>query len=110
VVKNADKFTAHCSDALALACAVGIGERVKPGDFLLVDDTYRPVRRRLHDTQPAKGGVRAKYSTGTVFGLRKGLRIGLKNGESAQLCGETRGRYASTVQMAGAVLQSVSVG
>jgi hypothetical protein len=88
-VKNADKFTAHCSDALALACDVGIRERVEPGLFLVVDDTYRPVRRRLHDTQPAKGGVRATYSTGTVFGLRKGLLIGTRNGKSGQLSGKS---------------------
>jgi hypothetical protein len=54
-VKGADRFTAHCSDALALACAVGPGLRVAPGNFLVVDDTYRPMRRKLHDEQPAKG-------------------------------------------------------
>ncbi len=92
-VKNADKFTAHCADSLALAVEVLVGKRVEPGPFLVVNDTYRPVRRRLHDTQPAKGGVRATYSTGTVFGLRKGLLIGLKSGEAAQLCGENKDSY-----------------
>jgi hypothetical protein len=87
-VKNADKFTAHCSDALALACAVGLNQRVEPGRFLVVDDTYRPVRRRLHDTQPAKGGIRATYSMGTVFSLRKGLLIGARNGLSGRLSGK----------------------
>lgn len=91
--KAADQFTAHCSDALALACEAGPGVRVAPGPFLIVDDTYRPVRRRLHDTQPAKGGIRANYSRGTVFGLRKGLMIGTANGRVGQLCGEYRGGY-----------------
>jgi hypothetical protein len=87
-VKNADKFTAHCSDALALACEVGIKERVESGYFLVIDDTYRPIRRKLHDTQPAKGGIREPYSTGSVFGLRKGLLIGARNGQSGQLSGK----------------------
>jgi hypothetical protein len=88
VAKSADKFSAHCSDALALACAVGMNAPVAAGRFIVVDDTYRPVRRRLHDTQPAKGGVRAAYSTGTVFGLRKGLLIGTKNGKTGRLSGK----------------------
>jgi hypothetical protein len=87
-VKNADKFTAHCSDALTLACEVGRGSYIEPGRFIVVDDTYRPVRRRLHDTQPAQGGVRERYSTGTVFGLRKGLLIGAKNGKLGRLSGK----------------------
>jgi hypothetical protein len=87
-VKNADKFTAHCSDALTLACAVGHGASVEPGWFIVVDDTYRPVRRRLHDTQPAPGGRREPYSTGTVFGLRKGLLIGARNGNVGRLSGK----------------------
>ena len=88
--KSADVFTAHCSDALALACDVGPEVRVKPSLFLVVDDTYRPVRRRLHDTQFAKGGVRDKYSQGTVFGLQKGLLIGTSTGHTGRLCGEIR--------------------
>jgi len=92
-VKNADKFTAHYSDSLALAVDVVVGEPIKPGPFLVVDDTYRCKRRRLHDTQPAKGGIRARYSRGTVFGLRKGLLVGTTKGKSGQLCGEYKGSY-----------------
>lgn len=91
--KSADVFEAHCSDALALACDVGPGLRVDPGQFLVVDATYRPVRRRLHDTQPAKGGIRDKYSCGTVFGLRKGLLVCTLSGKSGRLCGEYKGGY-----------------
>ena len=91
--KSSERFEAHCSDALTLACVLTTGMYIEPGRFLTVDDTYRPVRRRLHDTQPAAGGVRAPYSRGTVFGIRKGLLIGANNGKVGQLCGEYRGRY-----------------
>lgn len=91
--KSADRFEAHCTDALALACEVGPGLRVEPGSFIVVDDTYRPMRRRLHDTQPARDGTRDKYSRGTVFGLRKGLLIGTSTGRIGRLCGELNGAY-----------------
>jgi hypothetical protein len=91
--KSADRFEAHCSDALAMACEVGPGERIELGPLVIVDDTYRPVRRQLHDTQPAKGEIRASYSRGTVFGLRKGLLIGRPDGQMGRLCGEYRGGY-----------------
>jgi hypothetical protein len=92
-VKSADKFTAHCSDSLTLAVAVSAGQYIESGNFLVVDDTYRPVRRRLHDTQPAKGGIRAPYSRGTVFGVRKGTLVGLPKGGIGQLCGEVKGAF-----------------
>jgi hypothetical protein len=88
--KSEDRFEAHCSDSLSLACAVGTGRRIEPGPFLVVDDTYRAVRRRLHDTQPGAGGIRAAYSSGSVVGLRKGLLIGTPRG-FGRLCGVTRG-------------------
>src|SRR5271166_3713643 len=88
--KSEDRFESHCSDSLALACAVGTGESVEPGSFLAVDDTYRAVRRRLHDTQPGTGGTREPYSTGTVAGLRKGLLIGTLRGPG-RLCGINKG-------------------
>ena len=91
--KSAEKFTAHCADALTLAVDVSVGQHVEVGPFLVVDDTYRPKRRRLHDTQPAKGGIRARYSEGTVLGLRKGLLIGTAKGKVGQLCGELKGSY-----------------
>jgi len=91
--KSANTFNAHCSDALALACEVGIGSRVEPGCFLVVDDTYRPVRRKLHYLQPAPGGARAVRSWGTISGLRKGLLIGTPRGKCGQLCGGVPGAY-----------------
>lgn len=91
-VKSADKFTAHCSDSLALAVDVLLGAPLEPGPFLVVDDTYRPVRRKLHDTQSAKGGARDNYSKGTVFGYRKGLLVGTPRG-LGRLCGEYKGGF-----------------
>lgn len=91
--KGADKFTAHCTDALALACEVGPGLAIKPGRFVVVDDTYRPVRRRLHDMQPTLGGAREAYAMGTVLTLRKGLLIGTTRGKVGRLCGIDRGAY-----------------
>ena len=79
--KRADRFSAHCTDALALAALATTGARVEPGPWLIVDETYRPVRRQLHDTQPGKGGLRATYSRGTVWGLRKGLLIQTNRGQ-----------------------------
>lgn len=92
-VKNADKFTAHCSDSLALAVDVSVKKHIEPGLFLVVNDKYRCKRRKLHDTQPAKGGIREKYSSGTVFGLRKGLMISTSNNKTGQLCGELKEGY-----------------
>jgi len=89
-IKSADKFTAHCSDSLAIAVDVTTGKRIEPGSFLVVDDTYRCKRRKLHDTQLAKGNIRSFYAKGTAFGLRKGLLIGLKNDKVGQLCGESK--------------------
>lgn len=89
--KSAEKVTSHCTDALTYAVDVTVGDHVDIGRFIVVDDTYRPHRRKLHYTQPAKGGIRAKYSKGTVFGLRKGLLIGTKR--TGQLCGELKGGY-----------------
>lgn len=92
-VKSADKFEAHCTDALALACETGPLKRVKLGRLIVVDDSYRPVRRRLHDTQPAEGGIRDAYSRGTVFGVQKGTLIEAANGKVGRLCGESNGKY-----------------
>jgi hypothetical protein len=69
---------------------VGTGRRIEPGRFLVVDDSYRAVRRRLHDTQPARGGIRAAYSRGVVAGLRKGLLVGTPRGRG-RLCGISNG-------------------
>ena len=91
--KSADKFSAHCSDSLTLATSVLHREYVEPGTFLVVDDTYRCVRRKLYDSNFQAGGVKEKYSCGTVLGLRKGLIIGTNKGKIGQLCGMDRGSF-----------------
>ena len=82
--KGAEVFGAHCSDALSIALDVHRQERAEPGEFIVVDDTYRPVRRRLHDAQFSKGGIRYDYSTGSFKGIRKGAMCGY-----GQVCGGT---------------------
>ncbi len=58
-----------------------------------VDDTYRCVRRKLSHNNFQHGGVKKKYSRGTVMGLRKGLIIGTSRGRTGQLCGTNRGSF-----------------
>lgn len=91
--KSDDTFSSHCSDSLAIAVETLVGKRIEPGLFLAVDDSYRPMRRKLHHEQPAKGGIRPKRSRGTVMGLRKGLLVGTSSGKIGQLCGEIYGKY-----------------
>jgi hypothetical protein len=72
VNKAREKFASHCSDALTLATALTTNQHIHRGKFMVVDDSYRPVRRRLHDTQFSKGHIRYPYSTGNFRGIRKG--------------------------------------
>jgi hypothetical protein len=77
--KSAELFNAHCSDALAIATDVYAQENIIQGKFIVVDDTYRPVRRRLHDTRFSISHVRYLRSTGNFKSVRKGTicEIGL---------------------------------
>jgi hypothetical protein len=91
--KAKDCFESHCCDSLALAVDVAYGKRIEPNKNLtVVDDTYLPVRRKLFDTEFKKGGIKDKYSKGTVFGLRKGLIVGVKE-KIGMLCGEYKGTF-----------------
>jgi hypothetical protein len=79
--KSKDCFESHCCDSLALAVDVVCGERIEPNKSLVVVDyTYRPVRRKLYDTQFKKGHIKPIYSTGIVEKLRKGLVVGTAKG------------------------------
>jgi len=80
--KGAETFNSHCSDALAIAADLYMQEHIEPGPFVVVDDTYRPVRRQLHYMQYSKGNVRRPYSTGNFKGIRKGTICNL-----GQICG-----------------------
>jgi hypothetical protein len=71
--KSAEVFNAHCSDALSIATDLYAQEHIEPGKFIVVDDTYRPVRRKLHDSQYSKGHIRHPYSAGNFKGVRKGV-------------------------------------
>lgn len=87
--KNSNKskidFNTHCSDALAITAGL-LGHYIEPTDnFVYVDDSYKPVRRKLHDTQPAKGGIRKKYSNGNFQDIRKGTMC-----EYGQIVGGTK--------------------
>jgi hypothetical protein len=89
--KAADRFESHCSDSLTLACLVHEDQPVIPGPFLVIDDTYRCVRRKLCDTQFGKGGIKPIYSRGTVRGIQKGRFIGTSQ-KQGMLVGQT-GKY-----------------
>lgn len=93
--KNSDKskedFYTHCVDSFVIAMEV-MGKKVILNENLIyVDDNYRPIRRRLHDTQFSKGRVRNKFSSGKFQGISKGCIIGDENGNwLGQLVGGTK--------------------
>lgn len=91
--KSATRFSAHCTDSLSLALGARAMGRVQPGLFVVVDDTYRSVRRKLHDTQPARGGTRRAVSSGPIRGLHRGMLVAAPDGQLARLCGELYGAY-----------------
>jgi len=61
--------------------------------MVVVDDTYRAVRRRLHDSKPSLGGQRSVYAKASIFGTRKGVLVGTARGQIGQLCGAKNGKY-----------------
>lgn len=90
-IKDAKVFNSHCSDALAIATDIFAKKHLAQGKLIIVDDRYRPVRRKLHDTQPAKGGIRDKYSTGNYKGIRKGSMCNF-----GQVCGGIKDKTIRT--------------
>jgi len=89
--KSAETFNSHCSDALAIATDTISSERIAEGTFIIADDTYRAVRRKLHDTQFANGGTRDKYSAGNFKGIRKGTISNF-----GQICGGIKDKIVRT--------------
>jgi Holliday junction resolvasome RuvABC endonuclease subunit len=83
--KASEKFVSHCSDSLALAVSLTINQHVHRGKFIIVDDSYRPVRRKLHDSQFSEGHIRYPYSQGNFVGIRKGTVCKL-----GTICGGTK--------------------
>lgn len=85
--KSKESFNSHCVDSFSIASS--ISNSIIHNDYILVvDDTYRPTRRRLHDTQFRKGGIRDKYSTGNFKGVKKGTIC-----EFGQVVGGTKNIY-----------------
>ena len=95
--KSKEDFYTHCIDSFIIASEQfkkeqkgfmqRIGNKINE-DLIVVDDTYRPTRRRLHDTEHKKGNIREKYSTGNSKGIRKGAIC-----ESGQIVGGTKNNY-----------------
>jgi len=84
--KSSETFNSHCVDSFSIASELSSSQ---PNfNIKVVDDTYRPTRRRLHDTQPKKGNVRDKYSTGNFKGIRKGTIC-----KFGQIVGGTKNNY-----------------
>lgn len=79
--KSKEDFYTHCIDSFIIASEQfkkeqkgfmrRIGNKINE-EMVVMDDTYRPTRRRLHDSEPKKGGIRERYSTGNFKGIRKG--------------------------------------
>lgn len=70
--KDREVFESHCSDALAMAASINNFRYVVPGKFLVVDDTYRFYRRKLHKLKIGKNGIKRKYGGGNFQKLSKG--------------------------------------
>jgi hypothetical protein len=95
--KSKEDFYTHCIDSFIIASEQfkkeqkgfmqRIGNKINE-EIIVVDDTYRPTRRRLHDTQPKKGNIREKYSTGKFMGIRKGTIC-----EFGQIVGGTKKNF-----------------
>ena len=68
--KSAKSFYAHCVDSFAIANE--LSQAIPNKSLIYVDDNYRPIRRRLHDTQYSKGNIRHPFSSGNFKGIRKG--------------------------------------
>jgi len=93
--KSKNCFESHCSDSLAIASEI-YGDRINPNsNLIVVDKTYLPVRRKIHDSNISKGGVRKDYSKGTVKSIQKGRKVGYK-GINYILSGIERRKYRIT--------------
>ena len=88
--KSKQNFYTHCVDSFVIAFSVIDKPVILNESLTYIDDNYRYVRRRLHDTQFKKGGIRDKFSTGKFQGISKGCIIGDENGLLGQLVGGTK--------------------
>jgi len=81
-------YNSHKRGGMSAKHNVFVKHHISPDNFVVVDDTYRCVRRKLHDSQFSKGGIRYKYSTGNAFYTHKGTMCSL-----GQICGATGNSY-----------------
>ena len=81
--KSSKQFYSHCVDSFVIANE--ISQAMLNENIIYVDDNYRPVRRRLHDTQYSKGNIRYPFSSGNFKGIRKGTMC-----EFGQIVGGTK--------------------
>lgn len=89
--KSKQNFYTHCVDSFVIAMEVMNGATFLNENITYVDDSYRPIKRRLHDTQFSKGGIRYKFSSGKFQGISKGCIIGNENNRwLGQLVGGTK--------------------
>jgi hypothetical protein len=70
--KSSETFNSHCVDSFVLASELLPNKTIPNRDIIFVDDNYRAIRRKLHDTQPNKKGIRQKFSSGSFKGIQKG--------------------------------------
>ena len=87
--KSSKNFYSHCVDSFVIANQ--LSQAVLNESLIYVDDSYRAIRRRLHDTQYSKGNIRYPFSSGNFKGIRKGTVIGF-NDSHGQLVGGTKGQ------------------
>ncbi len=77
--KSSDTFESHNCDSLALAVEVNGGLRIQHiKNLVVVDKTYKFMRRKLHNTQFSTGGIRKNFASGAVLGIKKGKIVGYK--------------------------------
>ncbi len=88
--KSKENFYSHCVDSFVIGLSVMDKPVVLNEDITFVDDSYRCIRRRLHDSQYSKGNIRYDFSTGNFQGIMKGCIIGDENGWLGQLVGGTK--------------------
>jgi hypothetical protein len=94
--KSSNCFESHCCDSLAIAAEISAGERIEPlKNIIVADKTYLPVRRKIHDSNYSKGGIKKDYSRSTVKSIQKGRKVGYKGIEYI-LSGINKGRFTIT--------------
>ena len=63
--KSKNCFESHCCDLLAIASEIAKHYTSPLDNIIVVDKTYLPVRRKIHDSNYSKGGIKKDYSRGT---------------------------------------------